>query len=99
MVDGSGGVHLTFYDSQYIYYAHCAADCGNPANWLELPLFAVGEFDSLDEPTLGVDASGRPRLMWYASPSWSEDYYYYAECNANCTAKLSQLDLGSRGSA
>ena len=86
VVDGSGGVHLTFFDYDYIYYAHCAADCGNPANWLELPLFPVGEFDSLDMPTLAIDANGRPRLMWYASPSWSEDYYYYAECNANCTA-------------
>jgi hypothetical protein len=86
VVDGSGGVHLTFYDYSYIYYAHCAADCGNPANWLELPLFEVGTFDSLDEPTLIIDASGRPRLMWYAAYGWGEDSYYYAECNANCTA-------------
>jgi hypothetical protein len=86
IVDGSGGVHLTFYDYDYIYYAHCAADCGNPASWLELPLFAVGDFDSLDEPTLSVDASGRPRLMWFAAYGWGEDSYYYAECNANCTA-------------
>jgi len=86
VVDGSGGVHITFYDYDYIYYAYCAANCGNPANWLELPLFTVGEFDSLDEPTLGVDASGRPRLMWYAAYSWGDDSYYYAECNANCTA-------------
>jgi hypothetical protein len=85
IMDDSGGVHLTFYDYGYIYYAHCAADCGNPANWLELPLFEVGTFDSLDEPTLGVDASGHPRLMWYAAYGWGEDAYYYAECNANCT--------------
>jgi len=82
VVDGSGGVHLAFFDTQYIYYAHCAANCGDPANWLELPLFEVDT--SLVEPTLGVDASGRPRLMFYASPSWLEDNYYYAECNANC---------------
>jgi hypothetical protein len=86
VVDGSGGVHLTFFDYDYIYYAHCAANCGNPANWLKLPLFPVGEFDSLDMPTLGVDANGRPRLMWYAAYSWGEDTYYYAECNANCAA-------------
>lgn len=85
VVDGSGGVHLTFYDSNYIYYAHCTANCGNPANWLELPLFAVGEEDSLDEPTLGVDGNGHPRLMWYALYSGYERSYYYAECNANCT--------------
>lgn len=84
VVDGSGGVHLTFYDSNNIYYAHCAVNCGDPANWLELPLFAAGTYDSLDEPTLGVDASGRPRLMWYAEYSGDENYYY-AECNANCT--------------
>src|SRR3989304_7930968 len=66
VVDGNGGVHVAFYDQAYIHYAHCAANCGDPANWLELPLFAVGTLDSLDEPTLGVDASGRPRLMWYA---------------------------------
>jgi hypothetical protein len=84
VVDGSGGVHLAFYDGNYIYYAHCTANCGDPANWLELPLFAVGEEDSLDEPTLGVDANGHPRLMWYALYSGYERYYYYAECNANC---------------
>jgi hypothetical protein len=83
IVDRSGGVHLTFYDSNYIYYAHCAANCGDLANWLELPLFAD---DSLAEPTLGVDASGHPRLMWYAEYSGYESSYYYAECNADCTA-------------
>lgn len=92
VMDGSGGVHLTFYDYDYIYYAHCAADCGDPANWLELPLFEVGIFDSLDEPTLSVDASGRPRLMWYAAYAWGEDAYYYAECNANCTASSANWD-------
>lgn len=101
VVDGSGGVHLTFYDSNYIYYAHCAANCGDPANWLKLPLFEVGASDSLDEPTLGVDASGRPRLMWYGEYS-EDEYYYYAECNANCadssanwTAVAITGDLGS----
>ena len=86
IVDGSGGVHVIFYDSDNIYYAHCAVSCGDPANWLELPLFATGTYDSLDEPTLGVDASGRPRLMWYAEYSGDTNaHYYYAECNANCT--------------
>jgi hypothetical protein len=56
-------------------------NCGDPANWLELPLYAA---DSLAEPTLGVDASGRPRLMWYAEYNGDMNYYY-AECNANCT--------------
>ena len=84
VVDGSGGVHVTFYDSEYIYYAHCAANCSNPGNWIELPLFEVGTLDSLDEPTLGVDASGRPRLMWYAEYG-GDTNYYYAECNTNCT--------------
>jgi hypothetical protein len=86
IVDGSGGVHVTFYDNDSIYYAHCAMNCSDPANWLELPLFAAGIYDSLDDPTLGVDASGRPRLMWYAEYSGETNArYYYAECNANCT--------------
>ncbi len=83
VVDGLGGVHVTFYDGDNIYYAHCAANCGDPANWLELPLYAVGTYTSLDEPTLGVDANGRPRLMWWAEYS-GDSNYYYAECNANC---------------
>lgn len=84
IIDATGGIHLAFYDNDNIYYAHCAANCDNPSNWLELPLFAAGMLSSLDEPTLGVDASGRPRLMWYAEYSGDENYYY-AECNANCT--------------
>ena len=84
IVDGSGGVHVTFYDSNYIYYAHCAINCADLANWLELPLFAFGTLDSLDEPTLGVDASGHPRLMWYAEYG-GDTNYYYAECNTHCT--------------
>ncbi len=97
IVDGLGGVHLTFYDSNNIYYAHCAMNCGDPANWLELPLFDAGMLDPLDEPTLGVDASGRPRLMWYARYS-GDTNYYYAECNANCTdsaANWTSVALGS----
>ncbi len=86
VVDGSGGVHLTFNDSTNIYYAHCAANCSDAANWLELPLFGVGTWDSMNEPTLGVDASGHPRLMWFTEYSGDTDsHYYYAECNANCT--------------
>jgi hypothetical protein len=86
VVDGSGGVHLVFNDSDNIYYAHCALNCSDPANWLILPLFAVGTYDSMNEPTLGVDASGRPRLMWFTEYSGdTNSYYYYAECNANCT--------------
>ena len=94
IVDGSGGVHLTFYDSDDIYYAHCAANCGDPANWLELPLFAVA--DSLDEPTLGVDASGRPRLMWYAEYGGDDELLL---CRVQCQlhGQRSQLDLGGRG--
>jgi hypothetical protein len=88
VVDASGGVHITFYDSSNIYYAHCSAGCSNPANWLELPLFLVGELDSLDEPTLGVDPNGHPRLFFYADYSGNESYFY-AECNANCTASSS----------
>ena len=85
IVDKVGGVHLVFYDTTYIYYAHCAANCDDPANWLVLPVFNAGDLDSLDEPTLSLDANNRPRLMWYAEYS-GETYYFYAECNANCTA-------------
>jgi len=85
VVDGLGGVHLVFNDRDNIYYAHCALNCSDPDNWLELPLFATGTWDSMNEPTLGVDAGGRPRLMWYTEYSGDTDsHYYYAECNANC---------------
>jgi hypothetical protein len=84
IVDTSGGVHVAFYDDTNIYYAHCAVNCSDPANWLVLPVFLVGEEDSLDEPTLGVDPSGHPRLIWYGTYS-GDSYYFYAECNANCT--------------
>ncbi len=84
IIDATGGFHVAFYDNTYIHYAHCAANCDNPANWLELPLFTVGDLDSLDEPTLGVGVSGHPRLMWYAEYS-GDTNYYYAECNTNCT--------------
>jgi hypothetical protein len=81
IVDETGGVHLVYYDATNIYYAHCTVNCGDKANWLSI---AVAESDTLAEPTLGVDASGHPRLMWYAE--YSEYEYYYAECNASCTA-------------
>lgn len=85
IVDGLGGVHLVFNDYDNIYYAHCTANCDDPDNWLELPLFATGEWDSMNEPTLGVDAGGHPRLMWFTEYSEDTDsHYYYAECNSNC---------------
>jgi hypothetical protein len=104
VVDGSGGVHLIFNDSQYIYYAHCATNCGDSGSWLELPLFAAGTYDSMNEPTLGVDASGRPRLMWFTEYSGdTSSHFYYAECNANCTdsaanwTSVAVVDPGSYG--
>ena len=99
IVDGSGGVHVAFYNNAYIYYAYCADNCGDPANWLVLPLIAVGTLDSLDEPTLGIDTTGHPRLMWYAEYS-GETNYYYAECNANCinsTANWNSVAVVSLG--
>lgn len=84
VVDGLGGVHVVFNDRDNIYYAHCAAGCSDPNNWLELPLFATGEWGSMNEPTLGVDAGGHPRLMWFTEYSGGTDSFYYAECNANC---------------
>jgi hypothetical protein len=88
VVDASGGIHVTFYDTSYIYYVHCAANCENSANWSELPLFAVGYLSSLDEPTLAVDTNGHPRLIWYSSNE-SGTFYYYAECNDHCTDSAS----------
>ena len=104
VVDGSGGVHLAFNDSTNIYYAHCAANCGDAASWHERPLFPVGTYDSMNEPTLGVDANGRPRLMWFTEYSGdTSSHYYYAECNANCTdnttnwTSVAVVDPGSYG--
>ena len=100
VVDELGGVHLAFTDYTSIYYAYCAANCGDPANWLELPLYAVGIYDSLDGPTLGVDAEGHPRLMWWAEYNYGEANYYYAECNAGCadnTANWTAIAVASAG--
>ena len=94
IVDGSGGVHLAFYDETIIYYAHCAANCGDPANWLVLPLYDAGMLASMAEPTLGVDASGRPRLIWYANYGGDKNYFY-AECNDHCTDSTANWTSGA----
>ena len=102
VVDASGGIHVTFYDSSNIYYAYCATDCSNSANWLEIALFGAGSLDPLDEPTLALDPNGHPRLMWYAEYS-GDTNYYYAECNANCADSSSNwtpvavANMGSYG--
>lgn len=88
VVDVSGGVHTTFYTTQYIYYAYCPANCGNPANWLETPIAAVGSYDALSYSVLALDSAGRPRLMRYKAPN-----YTYAECNANCTQASSWTEI------
>lgn len=80
VVDANGGVHATFYDDQWVYYAHCAADCGDPANWAQTAIDGAGTYDSLNYPVLAVDAGGHPRLMRY-----KDSGYVYAECAANCT--------------
>jgi hypothetical protein len=80
VVDPSGGVHTTFYTNKSIYYAYCPSNCGDPANWLETPIAAVGTYDALSYSVLALDPAGHPRLMRYKSP-----HYTYAECNANCT--------------
>ncbi|NLF15339.1 MAG: hypothetical protein GX597_26410 [Anaerolineaceae bacterium] len=80
VVDAKGGVHATFYDEQWVYYAHCAADCGNPANWARTAIDAAGTYDSLNYPALAVDAGGHPRLLRY-----KDSAYVYAECEAGCT--------------
>jgi hypothetical protein len=88
VVDAAGGVHTTFYTILYIYYAYCATDCGNAANWLETPIADAGTYSSLSFPVLALDPSGHPRLMRYKSPN-----YTYAECNANCTQASSWTEI------
>jgi hypothetical protein len=81
LVDGSGGAHTAFYTEQSIYYAYCPAGCANLANWSETSIADAGSSENwLDHPALALDASNRPRMMWYIDPN-----YFYAECNANCT--------------
>jgi len=80
LVDGSGGVHTAYFTNQFIHYAYCPAGCDDPANWTQTPLTGAGPNDSLDYPALALDPTNRPRMMWF-----KDHYYYYAECNANCT--------------
>jgi hypothetical protein len=81
LVDGSGGVHMAFYTEQSIYYAYCPAGCDNPANWSETLIADAGSSENwLDHPSLALDTSNHPRMMWYIDPD-----YFYAECNTNCT--------------
>ncbi|NLF15336.1 MAG: hypothetical protein GX597_26395 [Anaerolineaceae bacterium] len=80
VVDANGGVHATYYDTQSVYYAYCAADCGNPANWGRTAVGDTETFDGLNLPALAVDAGGYPRLMRY-----DDSVYVYAECEAGCT--------------
>lgn len=85
VVDAIGGVHTTFYTEDYIYYAYCPADCGDPAHWLELPIAGTGSLDPLDLPMVAVDSNGHPRLMWWYKSDSGDYTMAYAECNSNCT--------------
>ncbi|CAG0935029.1 hypothetical protein TFLX_03853 [Thermoflexales bacterium] len=89
-VDAAGGVHLGF--SAYTamggawpaYYAYCAANCQNAANWTTT---IVGDLGTWGGSTrLILDAAGHPRLLWFNETSISgPGVFQYAECNTACT--------------
>lgn len=77
---GSGRLHAAYFTNEQIFYASCGANCGDAASWVSTALAPAGTYSSLAFPTLSLDSSGRPRMMWYAYPD-----YVYAECNAGCS--------------
>jgi hypothetical protein len=66
LVDASGGVHTAFYTNQSIVYAYCPAACDDPTNWSETLIGDAGSYDSLDYPTLALDAADQPSVSYYA---------------------------------
>lgn len=89
-VDTSGGIHMGFSAHTQesgewpAYYAYCASDCANPANWTTTRVGNVGAFGGYTR--LALNAAGHPRLFWYSSTSInSPGVYQYAECNNACT--------------
>lgn len=90
-VDDQGGIHVAF--SSYTaapgggypaYYAYCPASCSSQASWSVVALNNLGMFGGYTR--VAVDASGRPRLLWYQKFDLGTDgVYWYAECNSACT--------------
>ena len=86
-VDASGGVHVAYAaygknaaGKQPAYYAYCATNCSDRANWSVVSLS-----DRVDEVLLALDAAGRPRLLIYGEDENAVNHYQYAACDAGCT--------------
>lgn len=82
-----------------LFYSACTADCGAAASWSET---ALPSSDSLTEPRLAADPTGRPRLL--AADSSTGGVAYLA-CDATCaasaaswTAPTQLYGLGAGGS-
>ncbi len=80
-LDRSGALHVAYYDAgfQFLKYAVCPADCGDPANWgVTVPDLtgAIGR-----EASLAIDAAGRLHVATHDELS---DGLAYATCANDC---------------
>jgi hypothetical protein len=89
-IDAQGGVHIAYAaqtsDSsgkRPAYYAYCATDCYNPANFSSPVLLG----DRVDHVNMSLDPAGRPRLLWIGPDPNQQNLmaYHYAQCNTGCT--------------
>jgi hypothetical protein len=66
-VDAQGGIHSTFVDNHFVYYAYCSGNCSNISSWQAVKVAASGTYSPLAKPTLVVDSNGRSRIVRYVN--------------------------------
>jgi hypothetical protein len=100
-VDSAGGVHIASSpmgaasDGTYpAYYAYCASNCANSANWSILQLEDLGFWGGFVR--LALTSNGQPRMIWTRELTVGNGEYRYAECNSQCT-NIANWTVGSTG--
>lgn len=87
-IDSAGGIHIGYAlftgldnGQRPAYYAYCAANCANPANW---SLTRLG--NNVQDVRLALDPlTGHPRIMLYTSDTSTDGHdYQYAACESGC---------------
>ncbi len=80
-VDGSGGVHMSYWDEahRYLKYATCSASCAIAANWRSAVLDGAGQYGEFN--SLAVDGLGRLHLVYHEETS---GVLLYAFCFTDC---------------
>jgi hypothetical protein len=86
VVDGNGGLHLTYYSSvpDDLVYATCTALCGTLANWATVAVDQGGDVGQ--HSSLTRNADGRLQVVYYDATNGD---LKYATCVAACTSAAS----------